>query len=106
MVDRFGYGEIGLDINPCRGCDDYDVPDGCQSNGGYGKQITNADRIRAMSDEELAEFIGGIFTVERDVWGDYDPRLVVTQEPRVEVRDKEDMMDWLQSPACGGDKDG
>ena len=62
---------------------------------------SNADRIRAMSDEELAEFIGGIFTVERDVWGDYDPRLVVTQEPRVEVRDKEDMMDWLQSPADG-----
>lgn len=67
---------------------------------------TNADRIRAMSDEELAEFIGGIFTVERDVWGDYDPRLVVTQEPRVEVRNKEDMMDWLKSSADGGDWDG
>ena len=65
------------------------------------KPQTNADCIRSMTDEELAEFIGGIFTVERDVWGDYDPRLVVTQEPRVEVRDKEDMMDWLQSPVDG-----
>lgn len=74
--------------------------------GAYKKLTTNADRIRAMSDEELAEFIGGIFTVERDVWGDYDPRLVVTQEPRVEVRNKEDMMDWLKSSADGGDGDG
>lgn len=61
-------------------------------------QKTNADRIRAMTDEELADFIGGIFTIERDMWGDYDPRTVVTQEPRVEVRNKEDMLDWLKQP--------
>ena len=60
MADRFGYGEIGLDINPCRGCDDYDAPDGCKSNGGCGKPITNADRIRAMTDEELTEWLGYI----------------------------------------------
>lgn len=60
MTDRFGYGEIGLDINtrhPCEGCRDYDAPDGCKSNGGCGKPTTNADRIRAMTDEELAEFM-------------------------------------------------
>lgn len=62
--------------------------------------ITNAARIRAMSDEELAEFIGGIYTLERDAWGDYDPCVVVEQS--VKIRDKEDMLDWLQSPA-GGD---
>lgn len=56
MADRFGYGEIGLDTNPCRGREDYDAPDGCKCNGGCGKP-TNADRIRAMSDEELALFI-------------------------------------------------
>lgn len=57
MTDRFGYGEIGLDINPrhpCEGCRDYEAPDGCKSNGGCGKPKTNADRIRAMTDEELA----------------------------------------------------
>lgn len=58
MADRFGYGEIGLDIHPCRGCEDYDEPDGCKSNGGCGKPITNADRIRAMTDEELADWLG------------------------------------------------
>ena len=63
------------------------------------KVITNADRIRARTDEELAEFIGGIFTMERDIWGDYDPRTVVMQEPRVEVRDKEEMLNWLKEEA-------
>lgn len=58
--------------------------------------MTNADKIRKMSDEELADFIGSIFTIERDMWGDYDPKTVVTQEPRVEVRNKEDMLDWLK----------
>lgn len=59
MADRFGYGEIGLDINlrhPCEGCRDYDAPDGCKSNGGCGKPQTNSDRIRSMSDEELAAY--------------------------------------------------
>ena len=51
----------------------------------YERQ-TNANRIRAMSDDELADFIGGIFSVETDIWGRPDPRLVVTQNPRVEVR--------------------
>lgn len=65
------------------------------------KLTTNADRIRAMSDEELADFIGGIYTLDRDAWGDYDPCVVVEQS--VKIRDKEDMLDWLRSPA-GGEK--
>lgn len=57
---------------------------------------TNADRIRAMTDEELANFIGGIFTIERDVCGCYDPHTVITQKPRVEIRDFSDMIEWLK----------
>ena len=57
MADRFGYGEIGLDINPCKGCEDYEPPDGCKTHGGCAKPMTNADRIRAMSDEELANWL-------------------------------------------------
>lgn len=41
MSDRFGYGEIGLGIES----DEND------------KQTTNADRIRSMSNEELAEWL-------------------------------------------------
>ena len=58
--------------------------------------ITNEDKIRAMTREELADFICGIFTLEEDVYGNIDPRTVVTQEPRVEVRNKGEMLDWLQ----------
>ena len=64
---------------------------------------SNADRIRAMSDEELADFIGGIYTLERDAWGDYDPCVVVEQS--VKIRDKEDMLDWLRS-LVGDDENG
>ena len=60
------------------------------------KPITNADKIRQMTDEELADFIGGIFTLNSNVWGDYDPRTVVMQEPRVEVRNKKEMLEWLK----------
>ena len=57
------------------------------------KPTTNADRIRAMSDEDLADFIGGIYTLDRDAWGDYDPCVVVESE---KIRDKEEMLDWLK----------
>ena len=55
---------IDENINPCRGCPDYDE-DGCKSNGGCGSPQTNADRIRAMSDEELAEYLDGVC---HDLW--------------------------------------
>ena len=101
------YGDICDKCAHCEYCD-------MATFGGHNPQITacckfakrhqtNADRIRSMSDEELADFIGGIFTIETDLWGDYDPRLVVTQEPRVEIRDKEGMMDWLKAPAEEGE---
>jgi len=73
MADRFGYGEIGLDIHPCRGCEDYDEPDGCKSNGGCGKPITNADRIRAMTDEELAKKISGLESFALTCEGGWPP---------------------------------
>lgn len=44
-----------------------------------GKPVTNADRIRAMSDEELAEFL-------IDLADDGNPRI----------------REWLQQPAEGG----
>lgn len=91
---------------PCRACDIGDMLDAVEDFPAANLQqtcnhvATNADRIRAMTDEELAEFIGEIYTLERDVWGDYDPCVVVDQG--VKIRDKDDMLDWLQSPADGG----
>lgn len=40
-------------IDPCAGCHEFDKFE-------LKSTTTNADRIRAMSDEELAEFINGI----------------------------------------------
>lgn len=78
MSDRFGYGEIGLDIHPCRGCEDYEAEDGCKSNGVCGRK-TNADRIRAMTDEELADELLTAFAAFYDVeWS------------------KEAVLDWLR----------
>jgi hypothetical protein len=53
-MDDYFFPIIDENINPCRGCPDYDE-DGCKSNGGCGSPQTNADRIRAMTDEELVD---------------------------------------------------
>ena len=94
MADRFGYGEIGLDIHPCKGCGDYVPPDGCKTHGGCAKPRTNADRIRAMSDEELADWLCSISSCHTcdavDQCG----------------RGTNGWISWLQSPADGGDGDG
>ena len=53
------------------------------------KPITNADRIRAMTDEELAEFVIGV--------------LCYTKLPYIEVRKKalrdNELLDWLKQEA-------
>lgn len=81
MADRFGYGEIGLDIHPCRGCEDYDAPDGCKSNGGCGKPTTNADRLRAMTDEGIEDWY---WWMHKEMMRYTDSRVFVH--------------DWLKSP--------
>lgn len=81
MADRFGYGEIGLDIHPCRGCEAYDAPDGCKSNGGCGKPTTNADRLRAMTDEGIEDWY---WWMHKEMMRYTDSRVFVH--------------DWLKSP--------
>lgn len=56
------------------------------------KPMTNADRIRAMSDEELAEWLAGI----SHEWGDGDECIVNFNGVRVGDW-KTDILDWLQS---------
>lgn len=58
------------------------------------KIITNADRIRSMTDEELADFICGIYTLKEDMYGDCDYRLVVDGN---EFRDDDGLLEWLKS---------
>lgn len=46
-----------IDIEPCEHCSDEYMKSGDHPAFQWAKSPTNADRIRAMTDEELAEFI-------------------------------------------------
>lgn len=84
--------------NPClRDCPIYEY---CEYRHAT---TTNADRIRAMSDEELAKEIAWLVVEAFDQvapewkWKiDRDNRIAGTAK---------DMLTWLQSPADGGDHD-
>lgn len=59
------------------------------------KAITNADRIRSMSDEELAEFLGGIdHTID-------DCEFIVKIGDEWLHDSTADILDWLQSEVEG-----
>lgn len=68
--------------------------------------ITNADRIRAMSDEELAEFISKLDTYDGSSFcrslpqceADVDADVLIPSE-----RCSECLLYWLQQPAGGAD---
>lgn len=55
-----------------------------------GKPVTNADRIRAMSDEELKKFICSMFKCE---FCDF------------ELGERCGLLNWLQQPAEEGDNE-
>ena len=59
------------------------------------KPITNADRIRAMSDEELAEFLCGVFD-DDDCNGKYICGVTIPDY------DEYSILDWLKQPAEEG----
>lgn len=65
--------------------------DGCTSGIPDRKVITNADRIRNMSDEELLDFICSIET--------YDEGSVKTIENGVSMHTVTEVRVWLQSEA-------
>ena len=65
---------VNADNEYCFACD----------NGNQFKPITNADRIRAMSDEELAKYLDGVC---HDLW-------------QMFVKDPQKMwLDWLKQEA-------
>ena len=58
--------------------------------------MTNADRIRGMTDEELAELFCSVEVRECDMYGDYDPQFLVDTN---RFRGYEDVLEWLKSTA-------
>lgn len=73
-----GKRQICENPTKCSGCRYFD------STGGY--IATNADRIRAMSDEELAEYIAGIIDDANSGSVIYSNRT-------------EEWLEWLKQPA-------
>ena len=57
---------------------------------------TNADRIRAMSDEELALWICGVYDIEEENGKFINGIIIPGYAPH-------DIEEWLQQP-CGGDE--
>lgn len=69
----------------------------CSTNISTNISTTNAERIRSMSDEELAEFLYGV-----DHFVD-DGQCMVCFEGIILNDDKADILDWLQSEVKGSD---
>ena len=61
-----------------------------------GKPVTNADRIRAMTDEELALWICGVYDIEEENGKFINGIIIPGYAPH-------DIEEWLQQP-CGGDE--
>lgn len=72
---------------------------------------TNADRIRAMSDEELAEWMTGQETAIVDFIFGYLTKKTGMKFDTGEITKrlteiKNERLDWLKSPVGGGEDDG
>lgn len=70
----------------------------CSDDNSYKKIQTNADKIRSMSDEELAEFLEGINKGYDISYGDY-----ISMNEGIFISDRKDLskeiLKWLQSEA-------
>lgn len=58
----------------------------------YGMTMTNADRIRSMSDEELALWICGVYDIEEENGKFINGIIIPGYAPH-------DIEEWLQQPA-------
>lgn len=71
--------------------------------GAYKPPMTNADRIRAMSDEELADFLEKINPINCDCCVYMRPCRLEYDEETVNYAEKynckDGFMQWLQQPA-------
>lgn len=82
-IDAKPFGN-GLDVCPV-----------CGKPTTIGKPQTNADRIRAMTDEELAEWIGKI---------QYDTAYFCAGEDKQKYPYPDGWLDWLKQEAEGSEK--
>ena len=82
------YEELDSLDFPCNEC----IYNGGEDDMSESKIVTNADRIRSMTDEELAEFLKGIDNGHEIAVGDY----FYTKKYAV-MMSSEKVLEWLQS---------
>ena len=56
--------------------------------------MTNADRIRNMSTEELADLFDDIYQANTDSYGDWDPHTIIDGWY---CRGRADIVEWLKA---------
>lgn len=87
---------VYFDNGKCKKFSDAEVTSWCVEGPCKDRTPSNADRIRAMSDEELAEFICGIFDDDDDdICGKFINGWFIP------CYDQYSIKEWLQQPVEG-----
>ena len=82
----------------CKKFSDDDITSWCVWNPCDSQTPSNADRIRSMSDEELALWICGIYDIEEENGKFIDGTIIPGYTPN-------DIEEWLQQPAEEADNE-
>ena len=80
----------------CKKFSDDDITSWCVWNPCDSQTPSNADRIRSMTDEELALWICGVYDIEEENGKFINGIIIPGYAPH-------DIEEWLQQP-CGGDE--
>ena len=72
---------------------------GIQPSNWKPKEQTNADRIRAMSDEELAEWLVKQTVYQESAWSEPSYLNFLTNRDDTKERAIKDTVEWLKQPA-------
>ena len=86
------YPCVHWDKGKCKKFSDDDITSWCVWNPCASQTPSNADRIRSMSDEELALWICGVYDIEEENGKFINGTIIPGYAPH-------DIEEWLQQPA-------
>ena len=86
------YPCVHWDKGKCKKFSDDDITSWCVWNPCASQTPSNADRIRSMSDEELALWICGVYDIEEEKGKFINGTIIPGYAPH-------DIEEWLQQPA-------
>ena len=86
------YPCVHWDKGKCKKFSDDDITSWCVWNPCASQTPSNADRIRSMTDEELALWICGVYDIEEESGKFINGTIIPGYAPH-------DIEEWLQQPA-------